>query len=114
MVKGQLERKMHFNLKLLDITKCKISDFSHNYKKIKKMTDPEWPKLLELGSKTQLILNMAQCRLEDNDIETIAFMLGGGANTEGNAYSHGYGESKLTHLMLSRNSVQCNGARHLA
>ena len=58
MEKADIERHMHCNIKFLNMSNSTIGGFTWNYKHILKETKPEWPKILELATKTKLILNL--------------------------------------------------------
>ena len=46
MQKDDLVKRMHFNLKLMNITDGNIGNFGVNYKALKKQKKPEWPVIL--------------------------------------------------------------------
>jgi len=96
MEKADIERHMHCNIKFLNMSNSTIGGFTWNYKHILKETKPEWPKILELATKTKLIINLKKCEFKSKDMETIAYML---ANNP-------YGASKITSLNLSRNALK--------
>jgi hypothetical protein len=105
MTKEQLVPHLHCNLKFLNFNDGKIGSFGINYKNILKQTRQEWPRLLELATKTPLILNFKNCSLNTKDCETMAYML---------ANNH-YGESKITNLQLQQNKcIKGEGAKLLA
>jgi len=96
MEKTDLDRHMHCNIKFLNMRNSTIGGFNWNYKHILKETKPDWPKILELATKTNLILNLKKSDLKTKDMETIAYML---ANNP-------YGASKITSLYLSQNLIK--------
>lgn len=104
MTKEQLVPHMHCNLKFLNLRTGKINFPGINYKNILKQSKQEWPKVLELVTKTPMIINLKKCGLNSKDCETIAYML---------ADNH-YGESKITSLTLSQNEIKGEGAKFLA
>lgn len=75
MEKDDLERKMHFNLKFFNVRASKLNGICANYKQILKQARPDWPKMLELVTKSPMILNFKKVGLRAKDVETIAYML---------------------------------------
>lgn len=104
MVRQQLAKKMYCNLRFLNVRMSKVSPLtSVNYKKIQKMTNPEWPRILELATKSPMALNFKSCGLTAKDCETLAFMLA----------DNPFGESKITSLALHRCPIRKEGAKLL-
>ena len=60
MEKDQLVSKMYCNLKILNTSECRLRGMYkvHDYKKILKQTEQDWPNILELATKMPLVLNM--------------------------------------------------------
>ena len=68
------------------------------------MVKPEWPKVLELMTKSPLVLNFKDNGYRSKDMETVAYMLA----------DNPFGESKITSLTLSKNPIKKDGAKLLA
>lgn len=78
MQKEQLDKKMHFGLHFLDMQGSNFANLGINFKpkNIVKQTNPTWPNFLHWVTKSELDLNLRDCKINAKDMELFAHAIG--------------------------------------
>lgn len=103
MQKEQLDKKLTFGLKFLDMQGGNFGNFGINFrpKNIVKQTNPTWPNFLHWVTKTKIDLNLRDCKINSKDMELFAHAIG----------QNPVGDCQIRVLNLSKNLLDKEGCK---